>query len=116
MWMFILLFFVCREEKYVDLQLPQGSTSYMPAYQSNTYRDRDRDRYAVKQEPGTAIKREPGTTAEPTPAEEEPPVPAKRFKEKTVTSLTVDPSIPSTFKKRTFGNAKRNARQRTDDD
>lgn len=75
-------YFRFREEKVVDLQLPQterNDFSYVPA---------------VSFEP-----------------------PPKVFKEKTVTSLTdEDNSIPNTFKKRTFGGNKRNARQRLDDD
>lgn len=44
-------------------------------------------------------------------------VPAKRFKEKTITSLDLgNESVSGTFKKRSFGNAKRNMRQRTEDD
>lgn len=44
-----------------------------------------------------------------------PDVPVKKFKEKTVTSLSDASDIPSTFKKRK-GAINRNARQRVDED
>lgn len=76
-----------KEVTEVDFQLPSSSHTY-------TYI------------PPVEVKRE------------EPEVPARRFKEKTVTSLDASANefVSSSFKKRTIGNAKRNVRQRTDDD
>lgn len=99
-----------ERESYQPFEEPGSSAPALGKWQTVEYKE---EKYVDLQLP-----EQPDRFEYEPPVQYEPEPPVRQFKEKTITILNDEDTlmVPDSFKKRKFGNAKRNARQRLDDD